>query len=457
MRTLRRGERVRLTDLTRGHQLLVSIAMTGEGVGFETGCLAVGDDGRMSDQRHGLLSGDGAMPDGSVVLTGAETEAARVQIDLATLPGAVERLVFATWLPAGATMASLSAGRFALAADGEEVAELTFSGRDFPTETALIVAELYVKDGWRLAAVAQGFAGGVPALLERYGAAGEPERADSTAPGTTDVAQEEVPAEPALPFWRSPPVEAATAAELYQHGLQCASDGDGAGMMATGWALWDLRSVAPHHAFELLTDGYREWREGEPAAAATEFLGDVIKRLWPDPSLPWGDLDTVPQDVLDPIATHYAARCWAATELVEAATPVERPVCEPKAFDAIMRSPRELVPPRARAFAPRTPPRTGPTRGRRRHRAKRRRSPRRPRRSLRTQTPPSTPARSHRGQPWPPSRRCPAGPRFPLRNRKPRPPRPSRLSRRRPSSASTAYVATSTRHRSRTARRAAPR
>ncbi len=40
---------------------------------------------------------------------------------------------------------------------------------DFSIETALIMAELYRKDGeWRMNAVGAGYSGGLPALLERY-------------------------------------------------------------------------------------------------------------------------------------------------------------------------------------------------------------------------------------------------------------------------------------------------
>lgn len=40
---------------------------------------------------------------------------------------------------------------------------------DFSVETALIMAELYRKDGeWRMNAVGAGYAGGLPALVERY-------------------------------------------------------------------------------------------------------------------------------------------------------------------------------------------------------------------------------------------------------------------------------------------------
>lgn len=40
---------------------------------------------------------------------------------------------------------------------------------DFSVETAVIMAELYRKDGeWRLNAVGSGFQGGLQALLDRY-------------------------------------------------------------------------------------------------------------------------------------------------------------------------------------------------------------------------------------------------------------------------------------------------
>lgn len=40
---------------------------------------------------------------------------------------------------------------------------------DYSTETAMVMAELYRKDGeWRMNAVGQGYAGGLQAMLDRY-------------------------------------------------------------------------------------------------------------------------------------------------------------------------------------------------------------------------------------------------------------------------------------------------
>ena len=54
-----------------------------------------------------------------------------------------------------------------LTGDGQT---LTFRPDDLSNEKALMVLQLYQKDGWRVGAVGQGFAGGLARLVEHFGA-----------------------------------------------------------------------------------------------------------------------------------------------------------------------------------------------------------------------------------------------------------------------------------------------
>ena len=58
-----------------------------------------------------------------------------------------------------------------------------WSGADFQDEKAVIVGEIYRKDGvWRFGAVGQGFNGGLSALLAHFGGAEAAPRAPAPAP-----------------------------------------------------------------------------------------------------------------------------------------------------------------------------------------------------------------------------------------------------------------------------------
>ena len=103
--------------------------------------------------------------------SGGET---RFAVDLSKMPATVQRLMFTASVDSGA-FSQISSGHLAVyvggngGVGGTELARFPFYGADFGSERAIIVAELYLKDVWRMSAVGQGFAGGLDALVAAYG------------------------------------------------------------------------------------------------------------------------------------------------------------------------------------------------------------------------------------------------------------------------------------------------
>lgn len=155
------------------------------------------------------------------------------------------------------------------------------------------------------------------------------------------------------PFWRVPPLRNAGPGPLHQHGISCIVRSDGPGAMATGWALWDLGSLDSHQAWDLLSDGYRFWQDSGSydRSEAKRFLREMLDRLQGDPAVPWPDLHAAPPERVQPLATHYSARCWVASELEGLLDDTERAETEPVLFDAIRRARVEFVPPRSMEWA----------------------------------------------------------------------------------------------------------
>ena len=96
------------------------------------------------------------------------------QIDLAkTNPNTVSRLVFCATLDnPQLSMPDIQSGVVELInAKSEVVASYRLLGTSFRQEKALMLIEIYFKnDLWRLAAIGQGFSGGLQALVEHFGA-----------------------------------------------------------------------------------------------------------------------------------------------------------------------------------------------------------------------------------------------------------------------------------------------
>ena len=79
-------------------------------------------------------------------------------------------------------------------------------------ETALILAELYLKDEWRLAAVGQGFQGGLEALLEHFG--GQSASPPQSQPQPSSQQPPQPTSQPRTAVWATATHTATTRADL---------------------------------------------------------------------------------------------------------------------------------------------------------------------------------------------------------------------------------------------------
>ena len=169
-----RGQKSKLDALTPATSLRVAVSVTG--VAVDVSCFGVDAAGRLSDDRYLVFYNQTRSPEGAISAVGADA----FDVVLSQLPPSIDRLVFTATVDGNGTMAQAGASQFRLLAAGQEVARFEFSGRDFHQEKAVLVAELYRKDGWRFAAVGHGFDGGLSALLHHFGGS----EAESAAPAT---------------------------------------------------------------------------------------------------------------------------------------------------------------------------------------------------------------------------------------------------------------------------------
>ncbi len=165
MISLSRGQKIKLADLTSSLQLRAQISAQGAGLTFDFSCFGVDANGKLSDDRYFVFYNQKASPEGALKLESDSVFA----LDLAKLPEAIQKLVFVATIDGSGTMANLDRGAFSLFAGGSEVAQFVLQGSDFGSEKAIMVAEIYLKDVWRVAAVGQGFAGGLDAVLAHFG------------------------------------------------------------------------------------------------------------------------------------------------------------------------------------------------------------------------------------------------------------------------------------------------
>jgi tellurite resistance protein TerA len=180
MTNFARGQKAKLADLGCSGAFPVLLDMAGMDV--DIACFGLDSNDQLSDDRYMVFFNQKSCPNNAVVLElGAGS--ARFMTDLASLPDSIHKLVFAASVSGDGVMRQLKASSMRL---GDAV--FAFSGADFQDEKAVIVGELYRRDGlWRFGAVGQGFNGGLSALLKHFG--GTEAEASAPAPAPAPAAK----------------------------------------------------------------------------------------------------------------------------------------------------------------------------------------------------------------------------------------------------------------------------
>jgi len=161
-----RGQRIPLAQFIQGSRLGLSIEISCAHT-IDYACFGVDADGRLSDDRYMVFFNQPQSPCGGVVLTGKR----EFRVDLDALPSSIARLVFTACIDGDGVMRDIGASRFSIHdSNGGEQASCSFDANLFQSEKAIMVAELYRRDGaWRLNANLQGFNEGLAALVRHFG------------------------------------------------------------------------------------------------------------------------------------------------------------------------------------------------------------------------------------------------------------------------------------------------
>jgi len=188
MLSLIRGQKTPLsTVLAHSKKFSIKFNTTANGLVLDVAAFGLDAQAKLSDDRYMLFYNQPMSPCQAIEF---QAESAEFSLDLGLLPSSIDKIVFTLTVDGQASMQQLAHSRLQiLDAERRVVAEFAFDGTMFQQEKALMLAELYQKDGiWRFAAVGQGFNGGLAALVQHFGGevADEPTQAAPT-PATTPV------------------------------------------------------------------------------------------------------------------------------------------------------------------------------------------------------------------------------------------------------------------------------
>ncbi|MEH7345678.1 VWA domain-containing protein [Bacillus sp. JJ1532] len=186
MKSLIRGEKVKLSDFTPSTQLQVEINVAS---GFEVDitCFGLNENKKIADDRYMIFYNQLHSPLNEIQLQSHNSGSGTFLIDLSKLPPTSQYLVFTATIDGNGTMGMISSGSFVVKANGQPIMEYSFQGSDFSNEKAVIISEIYYKSLWRVSSVGRGFDGGLAALLKDFG--GEVAEESPQQPASSPVTQ----------------------------------------------------------------------------------------------------------------------------------------------------------------------------------------------------------------------------------------------------------------------------
>jgi tellurite resistance protein TerA len=186
MNNFTRGQKGKLADLGCNSPFTVELDIGAAGMAVDVSCFGVDSNDKLSDDRYMVFYNQLASPEGAIRLDLGGGKA-RFALNLDALPASIAKLVFVAAIDGNGTMRAIGPSAMNL---GDAV-KFAWSGADFENEKAVIVGEIYRKDGvWRFGAVGQGFAGGLSALLAHFGGAeAAPAATPTPAPAPTPAAK----------------------------------------------------------------------------------------------------------------------------------------------------------------------------------------------------------------------------------------------------------------------------
>ncbi len=159
-----RGQKGKLTDMGCTGPFSVALTVAAQGMDIDISCFGLDANEKLSDDRFMVFFNQKSCPGGGVTLELGQGSAT-FNTDVARLPETIHKLVFTASINGEGTMRKLGASSLRLG-----TTTFPFSGADFQDEKAVIVGEIYKRDGlWRFGAVGQGFNGGLSALLKHFG------------------------------------------------------------------------------------------------------------------------------------------------------------------------------------------------------------------------------------------------------------------------------------------------
>jgi stress response protein SCP2 len=174
MTNILKGQRIALATVfennTSTDSFQVDLQISGIKQIVDFSCFGLDKEQKLTNDAYMTFFNQPKTPCGAIELLTPSNNSAGFLCNLHKLPITIDRLVFTAAIDGSETMRQIQTGYFNFIVAGKEIARFSFFGADFQNEKALMLGELYRKDGaWRFCAIGQGFDGGLNALVKHFG------------------------------------------------------------------------------------------------------------------------------------------------------------------------------------------------------------------------------------------------------------------------------------------------
>jgi len=166
MQELGKGQKIKLEHLD-----FIKVSMSIESkVTIDISCFGVDAQDKLSDDRYFVFYNQKSSPNREIVSNPQFGDNETFDIKLKSLPSTIAKLVFTATIDGEGDFSTIGNSHIRIFDNKQEIYRFSFNGSFFEKEKAIIISEIYIKDNiWRLGCVAQGFNGGLSALLKNFG------------------------------------------------------------------------------------------------------------------------------------------------------------------------------------------------------------------------------------------------------------------------------------------------
>ncbi|WP_017292511.1 vWA domain-containing protein [Geminocystis herdmanii] len=172
MTFLIKGQKIQLSQLSLTDEFVIIVETNiRKNIKVDINCFGVNPENKLFNKEYFISDNQLSSPCKSIENINNNIKGNRTfKINLSTLPSSIIKLVFSLTIEQHNSISELEHSSFKIINNqGKTLAEYNFYGREFQEEKALIIAEIYLKQVWRLGIISQGFKNGLNSLLEQYG------------------------------------------------------------------------------------------------------------------------------------------------------------------------------------------------------------------------------------------------------------------------------------------------